>query len=242
MGASLVSRTATGWSAGGGLGVTVLGWSSVMAWILGYLTGDVNYQYNMQPWYAIKELNSYPSVDPGKFMGNSFMDGGRFEFTVGSRIWREKSTGFKDGNVYCVAPIVNGSNARQNVFDFWAVGINCCSGHLPDFHCGEYLNPNARKGLRVLNVEDQDMFRLVIKKAEAEFQLHAPHPVFLYWLADPVAEENAWRVDGYNAFTWSVVGYFCMQILVVILALIVHLHGRAMYKFLRDTSWGIFFG
>ena len=52
--------------------------------------------------------------------------------------------------VYCVAPITTPSMLTQTL-DFWAVGTDCCGTSSSDFRCGEYANPRARSGLRVLD-------------------------------------------------------------------------------------------
>merc|ERR1719502_1744702 len=109
------------------------------------------------------------------------------QFTKGSSLWLQRSIGFKNEDVYCVAPIRSANNT-QSTFDFWAVGINCCSGHAPDFQCGEFSNPMARSGLRVMDLQARDNFRLAVKEAEAAFNIQAPHPVFMHWMMDPQAE------------------------------------------------------
>lgn len=58
-----------------------------------------------------------------------------------------------------MAPIRSLEKAENDVYDFWAVGrglwletqkrgIDCCT---PDYQCGEYANPKAHAGLRLLS-------------------------------------------------------------------------------------------
>merc|ERR1719401_3270115 len=131
------------------------------------------------------------------------MDAGMVEFTSGSRVAVEKSIGFKNENIYCVAPIqltAAGKQVPTKTYDFWAVGINCCSGHVPDFACGEYSNPLAKWGLRMLDDDAREMFRLAVKEAEATYNLKSSHPIFLHWMSDPHAEVDAYQNDGFRYF------------------------------------------
>jgi hypothetical protein len=194
--------------------------TSLLAWVAGYCLGNSNFQCFMKPYYDITNLNVYPSVDPAKFTGNQLMDAGMIQFTKGSSINIEKSMGFKNDDIYCVAPII-GTNSTPSNYDFWAVGLNCCSGHVPDFKCGEYTNPSATWGLRLMDDRRRDMFRLAVKEAEATFDLKAPHPVFLYWLADPMAEVNAYQDDGFKYFTQSVFGFAAIQLFLVACSILV---------------------
>jgi hypothetical protein len=198
----------------------LLGCMSLVAWIWGFTGGDTNYEMRMRPFYEMSELNTYPSVDPSKFEGAQLLDAGVLEFTEGSRLWVEKSMGFKDKDVYCVAPVVSGSNTTQKTYDFWAIGINCCSGHIPDFQCGEYSNPAARKGLRLLDLQQRDIFRLVVKKAQAEFNLKVKQPILMYWLSDPSLETTAWQEEGSNEFVNAVVRFFMLEFFVVIIGIV----------------------
>lgn len=189
--------------------------TSMLAWILGFCIGDSNFHSFMRPYYDINNLNVYPSVDPSKFGGAQLMDAGMIQFTKGSSLRLDKSVGFKNDDIYCVAPIVSGKN--QTTFDFWAIGTNCCSGHMPDFKCGEYTNPMARWGLRLMDDSKRDMFRLAVKEAEATYNLKAPHPVLLYWLSDPTAEVNAYQDDGFKFFTMGMFMSFSVQFFLVIM-------------------------
>merc|ERR1719446_979198 len=196
--------------------MTLLFCITTIAWASGFGLGDNNFHVHMRPFYDIKKMNVYPSVDPSKYNGQQFMDAAQILFTPGSHLDIRKSMGFKDGQIYCVAPVVSGdANASQNMYDFWAVGMNCCSGHLPDFHCGEYTNPKATNGLRLMDPDKQEMLHLVVEKASAEFNLKVMHPVFMYWLSDPEVEIQAYQDDGYGHFLTATSYFFCACLVVV---------------------------
>eukprot|EP00971_Amphidinium_carterae_P179620 3562419-Amphidinium_carterae.1 len=38
--------------------------------------GDMNFWYNMQPFYDVENLNTYPSVNPAREKGQQLMDAG----------------------------------------------------------------------------------------------------------------------------------------------------------------------
>merc|ERR1719476_755292 len=116
------------------------------------------------------------------------MDAGQLTFTPESRLDLGKSVGFKNLDIYCVAPITSTTNQPLKAYDFWAVGINCCSGHVPDFSCGDYSNPMAHYGLRLLDDSAREYFRLAVQEAEATYNMKSTHPVFVHWLQDPYSE------------------------------------------------------
>merc|ERR550537_1829450 len=80
----------------------------------------MNFWYNMQPFYDIENLNTYPSVNPARERGQQLMDAGRVYFADGTGLDMKKAMGFKNLDLYCVCPIVNG-NAQLASYDFWAV-------------------------------------------------------------------------------------------------------------------------
>jgi len=190
-----------------------------LATALAAMCGDMNFWYNMQPFYDIENLNTYPSVNPAREKGQQLMDAGRVYFADGTALDTRKAMGFKNLDNYCVAPIVNGNNQLAS-YDFWAVGINCCSGVSADFRCGEFNNPHARSGLRLMRDDQRPFFRLAVQQAEAAYHLKATHPLFFYWMQDPVAEMNSYQEDGFKYFLLGIFAYFAFNLFCVICAVV----------------------
>lgn len=181
-----------------------------------YVLGNLNFWWYMHPYYDIETLNTYPMVNPAFDKGQQLMDAGRAYFTGGTRLDRTKAVAFKNNNVYCAAPIVSGdSDDKLSTYDFWAVGTNCCSGGKSEFHCGEYNNPNARAGLRFVRDADRPFLRLAVQSAEAAFNIKATHPIFFYWVQDPIAELNSYREDGFRFFLIGIYAHFFFNLICV---------------------------
>eukprot|EP00928_Gymnodinium_smaydae_P071564 TRINITY_DN55111_c0_g1_i1.p1 TRINITY_DN55111_c0_g1~~TRINITY_DN55111_c0_g1_i1.p1 ORF type:complete len:306 (-),score=40.46 TRINITY_DN55111_c0_g1_i1:110-1027(-) len=193
--------------------------SCLIAWISALCVGSYNFAHNMQPYYDVMNLNVYPSVDPASFKGQQLMDAGRIIFTPESKLDLQKSMGFRNLDVYCVAPV--SSSGNQSVYDFWAVGINCCSGHTADFACGEFNNPMAHSGLRLMRDDLRPYFRLAVQQAEAAYNIKSRHPVFLYWMQDPISEINAYQDAGFRSYLFGVFLFFSLQLFFVVLAVII---------------------
>eukprot|EP00927_Polykrikos_kofoidii_P075409 TRINITY_DN7158_c0_g1_i1.p1 TRINITY_DN7158_c0_g1~~TRINITY_DN7158_c0_g1_i1.p1 ORF type:complete len:333 (-),score=44.14 TRINITY_DN7158_c0_g1_i1:31-966(-) len=201
-------------------GETSLFWSvflfltSGLAWLVAFGFGTSTYINLMEPFFSTNNLNTYPSIDPSQFRGNQLMDIGRVTFVSGSYLDLTKSLGFRNTDVYCVAPIVS-DNSSMLVYDFWAVGRNCCSGRMPDFACGEFNNPKAHSGLRLLQEDLRPYYRLAVQQAEATYNIKVQHPVFLYWMEDPTVELNAYEDEGYKRFLLGACIFFAVQLCLV---------------------------
>merc|ERR1719378_285586 len=147
------------------------------------------------------------------------MDAGRIAFRDGSKLDASKAFGFKNRDVYCVAPISRGNTTLAS-YDFWAVGINCCSGNNPDFRCGEYDNPRARGGLRFMKDDQRGYFRLAVQQAEATHQIKANYPLLFYWMQDPDARLASFRDAGFRYYLLAICGFFAFNLFSVVLAVI----------------------
>jgi hypothetical protein len=193
--------------------------SLAIALCLAVVFGDMNYWYNMQPFYDIENLNTYPSVDPSRDKGQQLMDAGRVYFKDGSKLDLAKSMAFKNLDLYCVAPIVLG-DAKLTSYDFWAVGVNCCSGTQADFRCGEHNNPHAKSGLRLMKDDQRPFYRLAVQQAESAYLIKAEHPLFFVWMQDPIAQVNAYRDDGFKYYLLGIFTHLAFSVFVVVCAVV----------------------
>jgi hypothetical protein len=196
----------------------------IIAWVAAVVGGDINFYKNLQPFYDIMNLNIYPSVDPSRMRGQQLMDAGRIIFTEDTKLDITKSMGFKNLDMYCVAPItVNQpvSDMPLATYDFWAVGLNCCSGDKPDFHCGEFANPRAHAGLRLMRDDQRSFFRLAVQQAEAQSNIKAQHPLFFYWMQDPMMAVSAYQEDGFKYYLLGMFSHFVFQLFLVTCAVLI---------------------
>lgn len=203
--------------------IVFLAVTMAVALVLGVLLGNINFWTHMKPFYTYESLNEYFAVDPTVTRGQELSDAGRIRFKDGAALDLRRSMGFKNYDTYCVAPVsfrnADGSMLKLPAYDFWAVGLDCCSGSMSDFHCGEFDQP-VKAGLRVLGSAQQDMFQLAVKQAEAAFTIQAKEPIFLYWSGDATAEMNSFRDDGLKYYLLGMLTHFAWQLLSVVLGAI----------------------
>lgn len=193
--------------------------TGMLALVLGIYLGDWNYETNMVPYEDIQQLATYSGIDPSTYVGAQLMDSGTIKFVHWAHLDIDYSMGFQNVDTYCVAPVA-ANKTKLTTYDFWAVGLNCCSGHKPDFHCGEYSNAKARSGLRLMREELRSYFRLAVQQAEAAYNIHAGHPIFLEWMQDPDSEINAYQDAAYKYLLIGIFGYLGCQLVLVVLAVI----------------------
>jgi hypothetical protein len=198
--------------------------TGVLAWILAVSAGEANFYSNMEPYYNMANLNTYSAVDPSRTQGQQIMDVGSIIFSEGAKLDLSKSMSFRNQDRYCVAPVsVASSNTSSELqplvtYDFWAVGVNCCSETGGDFHCSEADNPLARAGLRLMRDEERPFFKLAVQQAEAAHHIKAAHPIFLTWMQEPAGKVIAHRQDGIRWCLTGVLSHLVLQLALVVLA------------------------
>mmetsp|Transcript_28084 Transcript_28084/g.43886 ORF Transcript_28084/g.43886 Transcript_28084/m.43886 type:complete len:330 (-) Transcript_28084:51-1040(-) len=190
---------------------TFASYACLIAVILATISGALNYEYHLRPYYLQSNLNTYASVNPASEWGQQFMDAGKVYFADGSGLDMKKAASFKNSDLYCVVPIVNGDEKLDH-YDFWAVGTNCCNPDSSDFRCGQFNNPFARSGLRVFWPYDLSYYRLAVQDAEVTYGVSSPHPLFFYWVQDPVAEINQLSQRGLRVFYICTICHFSLSL------------------------------
>eukprot|EP00441_Pelagodinium_beii_P023367 CAMPEP_0197654376 /NCGR_PEP_ID=MMETSP1338-20131121/38819_1 /TAXON_ID=43686 ORGANISM="Pelagodinium beii, Strain RCC1491" /NCGR_SAMPLE_ID=MMETSP1338 /ASSEMBLY_ACC=CAM_ASM_000754 /LENGTH=303 /DNA_ID=CAMNT_0043229819 /DNA_START=34 /DNA_END=942 /DNA_ORIENTATION=- len=198
---------------------------SAVATVLATFLGEYNYQVNTEPYYDINNLGTYANVDPNTARGQALMDAGKVVFMQGAHLELEHAMGFKSSETYCVAPIArntaHGNGTGLAVYDFWAVGTNCCDGSSGgDFRCGSFYDSRIHGGVRLLNEADQPYYRLAVQQAEAAFKIKAVHPIFLYWIANPVEEVNSYMASGSSFYNNAIIIAGVVQATLVLLFLL----------------------
>jgi len=186
------------------------------AWLL----GNYNYQTNMRGVYDVNAMSSYVGVNPSTMRGQELMDAGQVQFAEGTNLDLKYANGFKNTDVYCVAPVTFNS-AVLSAYDFWAVGKNCCSDDTSaaDFKCGAYAGTGLKGGLRMVEDVDRDFYRLAVQQAESTFALKAIHPLFFTWTADPAELLAAEERVGYQWVLGGILGAFAFQCIMVATAM-----------------------
>merc|ERR1719331_1833277 len=184
----------------------------------GMYLGNWNYESNM--WYAFKyrSLENYPSIDVGKELAVNVLDAGRVYFSSTAVIDRSQSWHFKDGTLYCVAPIISSLGMQTKTLDFWAVGTDCCSDTSSDFRCGEFTNMNARSGLRLLDESKLKMYRLAVEQTTQQFKIHSTNPLFFEWTQDPLEDVQKFQIAGWQSFQLAVVASLVVNVVIIMAA------------------------
>lgn len=191
--------------------------------ILGALFGDLNFSTHMRPYYTCKDQTHYYDIDPRATSSQELNDAGLIDFQRGAALDLSRSMGFMNYDIYCVAPInvrrPDGSMPPLDEYNFWAIGLDCCSLGKADFHCGEFDNPQSHTGLRLMEGSDQQaFFELAVRQAESAYTIKAPTPVFLYWSSDATAEMNSFQNEGLKFYLIATLLHFGWQLLCVALA------------------------
>jgi len=129
--------------------------SGLVACVLGTFFGCINLQLNSQTYYDYMSLRKVAGVEPGAWQGQQALDAGEVDFKNGTHVDRTMHFLWHKTQTYCVAPLVPEAGDKLASYDFWAVGVDCCSAKPGDFSCGGITytswtgQQEAAKGLNV---------------------------------------------------------------------------------------------
>lgn len=198
----------------------------LFATIFAIVAGELNYWHFNQPFFFLESLKTYSNVDPLEVDGVRLMDAGKVHFAEGSRLELDMGMSYTSWDVYCVVPItsqsaMSGAGAQLETYDMWAVGVNCCSSGDTNFHCGEWNNHRARAGLRQTSEAQRNFFRLAVSQAEAAYAIRSPHPVFFYWVEDPIKEESFLFQEGFRNWIYANFLHFAVNTFFVVMFILV---------------------
>lgn len=160
----------------------------------GAIAGEWLWTANLSPYFQYKELQMYKDVNPSHVSGQRLQDAGMIDFTSLVEMDRGKGGCFMHtGHTYCVAPIVDGGEVKFTLndmpqsgsFDYFAVGIDCCTCPNKDFRCGEWDNPYAQGAFRSLDYKSRPFYKLALDDWIASYGKPVKNPLFLEWVEGP---------------------------------------------------------
>jgi len=202
-----------------------------MACFLGFLLGEALWVDYMQSYYELALLGTRTNVDPVAGGGEAYLDAGVISFKEGATVDVSKAIGYKDSDVYCVAPITFGDDDLA-YYDFWAVGVNCCTGFPKNFECfedGRVPDPRTHSAMRLMDDSLRPYYRVAVEMAQAEFYKKAEHPLFFTWTKDPVEKVTQLYRAGRRYFWFSVVVFTALQTMAVC---------AMAYRSWKNRMWG----
>lgn len=194
----------------------MLGWFSLISTGAAVFSGyyicskyvEYGYMYGALPHFE----QVYPSESP-----DAYRDAGVIQFNPTSYVDSSMSVGFKDSELWCVAPItapaapgMSGQPAGT-VYGWWAVGTDCCEERAR-FRCGMATNPKAHMAMAVIPGSPlySENYKKAVKMAALLYGIAAaPDPMFVMWTTNP--DENINHM-------WETAVRWCQTAIIMFLA------------------------
>jgi len=183
----------------------------VTAALVGAFVGRFLWKSTLSHYYEVKELQTYRNVNVDTVPGSQIMDAGMVTFGEGTSIDRNHGGCFVNlGHTYCVSPIVHNGEMPASLaggpltgsYDYFAVGIDCCTCPNQDFRCGEWRNPMTHGGLRSQDDLSRPFYRFAVDDFSASWNKESKHPLFFEWTHAPI-------------FMWNNLWYWTMHCVVL---------------------------
>lgn len=143
------------------------------------------------PYAQLNRLQAYREVNPATVSGVRLQDAGMITFNASVGVDRSRIGCIKNGATWCVAPVVNGGqipvqNSNGEHYDLFVAGVDCCT--CPgEFRCGDWNQPGAFGGYRVLNEQNRRFFQLASEDFATTYGKEVRHAIFFEMVSDPLA-------------------------------------------------------
>jgi hypothetical protein len=99
-----------------------LTFSCMIAVIAGVVVGQLNFSTRMKQFYDLQHLNTFYDIEPSEYVGEQLVDAGRITFKDKVHVDVSHSMGFKNDEMYCVAPVVHRKLKRTPFTTFGSSG------------------------------------------------------------------------------------------------------------------------
>lgn len=189
---------------------------TLLAIIVSAIVGTCTYDDFLVHYWVCSESHSYVNVMPSE-RASSYSDAGKLIFARDTRVDASRSLGYKDGQTYCVAPILDDSHGTK--VEFWAVGRDCCAQR-GNFVCDDAWDPEARAGFVIASIPSllrgglYEKYTEAVHQAEAFYGMtSAAEPIFVRWVVNPEqVQSNFWHM-GFGLMLVSCAIYLLVSIL-----------------------------
>merc|ERR1719329_1319266 len=164
---------------------------------LGALLGKVLWFQSLMRYWDIHALQRYADIDTDVVSGDRISDVGLVSFQEGTSIDRAAGGCFLNaGQVRSQL----GDMPRTGTYDFFAVGVDCCTCPNQDFRCGDaWASTTARGGLRMTDDNLLPFYTLAADDWAAEYEKASRPPIFFEWVREPLLSyHNLW------GWAWSI--------------------------------------
>jgi len=203
---------------------------SFLGSISGFTVGWYNHYKNMVYYRTYNSLRKYTNV-AGSELPTEFGDAGMVKFTGDTHIDTTRAVGYKNagdgGNMYCVAPIMDGTMDGSSPITFWAVGVNCCEPRA-HFACDDAGDGSAKGALILLDKEflvPEDMewaiegmgesrtaFIEPMRLEQAAFgTIAAKQTSLVRWAKDPHKFKEEYKHKATNTIVYGVLAYLVIS-------------------------------
>lgn len=192
--------------------------------VVGCFVGFILYFQSLAYYWRYQGLRSYTNVAAAQRV-DAFTDAGMFLWTEDTRLDAMRAVGYRskfNGQIYCVAPIVDGTMGGSAPTNYFAVGENCCNARA-SFTCDDAADGQVRSALVLLEPEDVvPGFMLwaarnsVYPRFERAIHLQAstysttPAGVLklVKWVRDPIQAKNAFYDEAVTVCIWTSCIYY----------------------------------